>query len=304
MCCDAKTGDFKWGFGMQQRYGLPQIPDWHASQSAIIDNGVAVMAVVGTNTLMVGINCATGETEWETPSIPGWKMSHSTITPGVIAGKRQYLYAAVGGVVGVSAEPEDRGKILWTAKEWSPNVVAPSPVIITGNRFYMTAGYAGGGCVYEINRDGDTFSAKLVRKFRPNKGLSCEQMTPVLLDGRLYSVMPKDAGGYRNQFACADLEANILWSSGPTAQFGIGPFFYADGKFWIMNDDGVLTVGTVTDNQWTQLAKAKVLPGVDSWGPFALAGTRMIVRDNKLMVCLDLSTTATTAAAPTKEGGS
>lgn len=290
MCVDAKTGDLKWGFGMQERYGLKEIPDWHSSQSAIIDDGVAVMAVVGTNVFMAGIDCATGKTVWETPAIPGWKMSHSTITPATLAGKRQYIYGAVGGMAGISADASDRGKLLWTSKEWSPNVVAPSPVVIGDNRFFMTAGYAGGAAVFEITRSGDTFTAALVTKYRPSKGLACEQQTPILLDHRLYSIMPKDAGGYKNQFACADTDGKIIWSSGPTAQFGIGPFFYADGKFWILDDDGVLTVGTATNNQWTQLARARVLPGVDSWGPITLAGSRMIVRDNKLMVCLDLST--------------
>ena len=37
------------------------------------------------------------------------------------------------------------------------------------------------------------------------------------------------------------------------------------------------------------LAHAKVLDGVETWGPMAIAANRMIVRDTLKMICLDIS---------------
>jgi hypothetical protein len=37
------------------------------------------------------------------------------------------------------------------------------------------------------------------------------------------------------------------------------------------------------------LAKAKVLDGIESWGPMAIASGRLIARDLTRMVCLDVS---------------
>ncbi len=294
MCVDAVTGDLRWTLDLGAQFGSI-VPDWHGSQCPIIDDGIAVIAPVGTNIFMMGIHCSTGEVAWKTPAIEGWKMAHSSITPGVVAGKRQYIYAAVGGIAGVSAEPEDRGKLLWTSDEWTPNVVAPSPVIIGENRVYTTAGYGTGGAIHDIERDGDTFTATLVTRYRPTRGISSEQQTPLFYNGRLYSIMPKDSGGYKNQFVAAGIDGKITWSSGGTVQFGIGPILVADNKFWILDDDGGLTVGVIENDQWKQLAKARVLQGVDSWGPITLAGTRMILRDSHTMICLDLSTTRQTA---------
>jgi outer membrane protein assembly factor BamB len=36
------------------------------------------------------------------------------------------------------------------------------------------------------------------------------------------------------------------------------------------------------------MARAQVLNGTDSWGPLALAGTRLLLRDSKRMICLEL----------------
>ena len=39
---------------------------------------------------------------------------------------------------------------------------------------------------------------------------------------------------------------------------------------------------------WKRLARARVLTGRDAWGPIALVGGRMILRDWKRMICIDL----------------
>ena len=55
-----------------------------------------------------------------------------------------------------------------------------------------------------------------------------------------------------------------------------------------MNDDGEMTMAQATPDGFRQLAHAKVLDGHDAWGPMAIAGSRLLVRDLTGMVCLDL----------------
>ncbi len=56
-----------------------------------------------------------------------------------------------------------------------------------------------------------------------------------------------------------------------------------------MNDTGLLTLASATPDGYKQLAQAQVLNGHDSWGPMAMAGGRLILRDLTTMVCLDVS---------------
>ena len=62
----------------------------------------------------------------------------------------------------------------------------------------------------------------------------------------------------------------------------------ADDKFYILSDDGVLTVIKATPKEYVQLAQAKVLDGVDAWGPLALVDGRLLARDSRRLVCVDL----------------
>ena len=63
---------------------------------------------------------------------------------------------------------------------------------------------------------------------------------------------------------------------------------FADGKIFVLSDDGVLTLLDATAKQYRELAQARVLEGHDAWGPMALAGTRLLLRDSREMVCLEV----------------
>jgi outer membrane protein assembly factor BamB len=62
----------------------------------------------------------------------------------------------------------------------------------------------------------------------------------------------------------------------------------ADDKFFILGDDGVLTMLKASTEGFLPLATAKVVEGRDPWGPLSIAGGRMLLRDSTEMVCIDL----------------
>jgi len=62
----------------------------------------------------------------------------------------------------------------------------------------------------------------------------------------------------------------------------------ADGKFYILNDDGELTIARATPGEFRILGKARIIDGQDSWGPLAISGGYLLMRDSKQMVCIDL----------------
>jgi outer membrane protein assembly factor BamB len=212
-------------------------------------------------------------------------MSHSSIVPVKVAGKKMYVYCAVGGVVGVSAEPGNAGAVLWQLP-WNAKVVAPSPVPLEDGKIFITAGYGEGGMTINVQENGGTFSAEILEKHGPKDGLACEQQTPIYHDGLLYAIMPKDGGALRGQFVCYRPGGSLVWSSGQSHRFGLGPFLLAGGKFYVLNDDGMLTMIKASREAYLPLDQAQVLHGQDAWGPIALAGDRMLLRDSKQMVCV------------------
>ena len=287
LCVDAETGDFRWGIDLQKEYGTTE-PLWFTGQCPLVEHGLAVLAPGGPDTLMMAVDCASGEAVWKTPNPNGWKMSHSSVMPMMFFDRKMYVYCAAGGIVAVAADGPDAGEVLWDLG-WSAQVVAPSPVQLSGNRLFVTAGYGAGSALVQIGREGDSFTARIVAEHGPNEWLACEQQTPIYHDGLLYGVMPKDGGALKRQLVCYNPEnGRLVWSSGKAHRFGLGPFIMADGKLFVLSDDGILTMVKVSRESYEPMAEARVLDGTDAWGPIAVAGTRMLVRDSKRMVCLEV----------------
>jgi outer membrane protein assembly factor BamB len=288
MCCNSVTGDLIWGLDPVRDYKAT-VPLWYTGQCPVIDNNVAIIATGGT-ALMMGVDCATGKVLWKTPNPDSLKMSHSSVVPMTIESKKMYVYNALGGLFGVSAEGDDIGKILWKAKDFSPSVIAPSPVKVGGNRIFVTAGYGAGSALYQVTRNGEIYSVQTLQIYKPAQGMASEQQTPIFTNGYVFNIQPKDAGTTRNEFVCCkpDDFKNILWTSSTTDRFGLGPYILADNKFFILSDEGDLTIARFSTTKFEVLDKVKVIEGQDSWGPLAIADGMMVLRDSKQMVCVDL----------------
>ena len=290
VCLDRVTGDFRWGIDLQTEYGTVE-PLWYAAQCPRIDDGNVILAPCGEEVLMMAVNCESGEVQWTTPNPHGWDMSHASIIPMTLLGKKMYVYAALGGIVGVSAEAEDIGAILWEIP-WVAKVVAPSPVPVGEDQILITAGYGTGNMMLRLSEDNGTFTPTVEYSYAPGEGLSCEQQTPIYSDGLLYGIMPKDAGSLKGQFVAYNPDGTLKWSSGNDSRFGFGPFLKADNKFYILDDHGVLTMLESSTEGYTQLGQAQVLHGHDPWGPIALAGSRMLLRDMDNLICVEVGADA------------
>ncbi len=289
MCTNAENGDFIWGIDIERDFHV-EIPFWYTGQCPLIDGNTVVLAI-GGDQLMIGADLATGKILWETPNKEGLKMSHSSIMPMTIHGTKMYVYCAIGGIVGIAAEKENTGELLWITDKWKPSVVAPSPVLIETNRIFASAGYGAGSILFEVLKSGSAFTTNILQQIKPSEGLASEQQTPILFNGYLYGILPKDAGTRRNEFVCCDSGdiTKILWSSGKTNRFGLGPYIKIGDKFLILNDNGTLFLAQQKNNQFNIIAQKKVLQGHDAWGPFALTDGKLLLRDSKKMVCIDLN---------------
>lgn len=287
MCVDAVSGAFLWGIDLEKEYDTTP-PQWYTAQCPLVDNNTAVIAPAGKS-LLIGVDCESGKVVWETPNRNAWKMSHSSIISATIHGVKMYIYAALGGISGIAADGENRGKILWATNAWDNAVIVPSPVVFPDGRIFLTAGYGAGGMMIQVKKTGDEFTTDVLYKTKPREGLSCEQQTPLLYNGHLFGILTKDAGPLRTQFVCYHPDGRIIWSSGSDHQFGLGPYLLADGKFFILQDDGVLVIAKAFLERYEELDKAKILHGRDAWAPLALAGGRLLARDTRQLVCIDIA---------------
>lgn len=286
MCLDRKTGDLLWSLDIAEQYNS-SVPLWYTGQCPLIDNNMVVLAP-GGKSLMVGIDLKTGKIMWETPNPKSWKMSHSSIMKGLIHGTQMYVYAASGGVVGVSAMKEPYGDILFETDMWNHTVVAPSPVILKDNRIFLSAGYGAGSMMIKINKTETQYEVEKLDEYKPDQGLALEQQTAIYYKDRLFGIMPNDAGILRNRFVCysPDNLRQPLWISEKQSRYGLGPFMVVGDKFFILNDDATLSVVEASARQYEEINRIKLFKGHDAWAPMAYADGKLLLRDYKKMVCI------------------
>lgn len=165
MCVDPLTGKMLWSIDLEKEFGIPGTekgritPDFYTGQCPLIDKDVAVLAP-GGKALMIGVDCSSGKIIWQTPNPDSLRMSHGSIMPMVIYGKKMYVYNAIGGVCGISAEKADIGTLLWKTTEWSPATTAASPLFLGNNEIAVFGSYGAGGARIAINMSASGYSAQ------------------------------------------------------------------------------------------------------------------------------------------------
>ncbi len=285
MALDRESGALLWGIDLAAEWGA-KIPSWYTAQCPLVDGGVVVLAPASEKAFMIGVDEHSGELLWQAPPVSGRTLSHSSVMKAQISGKSQYIYSAVGGITGVSAE---EGKILWK-HPWNANVVAPSPVV-WNNRVIQSAGYGAGSVIIEISFEGGVWQTAEIAKYAPSKGLSSEQQTPILCGDFLIGIQPKDAGSLREQLVAADASGQILWASGAQLRLGLGPYILCGDRLLALNDDAELFLLRVSRESWELLDRRVIIDdAADAWGPLALTETGILLaRDATRLVCYDLN---------------
>jgi len=279
LCVDAVSGALRWGMNLVHDFGAT-IPPWYAGQCPLLDGNTVVLAPGGPDALLLAVDLDTGKTLWKTPNPRGWKMTHSSVMPMEFAGRRMFVYCGSGGVVGVSAQD---GSILWDSTDWKISIATvASPIPLPDGRIFFSGGYNAGSLMLQLSDAGGQLVPKTVFKVGQNV-FGATQQTPILHKDRLFGIRPD------GQLACIDLNGKPIWASGPKMQFGLGPLLVAGGLLYAMNDTGKLCLFEASADKYTPLAQADVFQeGHESWGPMALAGGRLIVRDFTRILCLDV----------------
>jgi outer membrane protein assembly factor BamB len=297
MCVDPVDGNLLWSIDLEKEYGIPGkvkgkiTPEFYSGQCPLIDNDIAIFAP-GGKALMIGVDCATGKVIWKTPNPDSLRMSHTSIIPMTIHGKKMYVYAALGGVCGVSAEGNDIGKVLWKTTDWSPSIAVASPVYLGNGELVAFGSYGAGAARIRISKDESGYSAAVIEQHKASGGIANEQQTPILKSDHLWTVLPENAGPLKRQLVCyikSDLVTPV-WSSGKESRYGkgMGPFILSGNKLYLLDDEGTLYLFRIENNTATLVSSHKVMDAIEAWSPMAIAGKYLLMRDAHNMLCLDI----------------
>ena len=223
----------------------------------------------------------TGKTLWQAPQSARLEddpfLSHAD---GI---REDGGFTSIAAAAAWPASQPKTGRCCGKRRRWKISIATvPSPLVLDGGKILLAGGYNAGSLLLQLRDQGGQLVPETVWKLAPEV-FGATQHTPIFHDGQVFGTRPD------GQFVCLGLDGKILWSSPAGDSFGLGPFLFADGLCFVMNDSGKLSLLEGSSARCNLLAQAQVLHGRESWGPMALAGGRLLARDFTRLVCLDVA---------------
>ncbi|MCA9213522.1 MAG: PQQ-like beta-propeller repeat protein [Planctomycetales bacterium] len=270
-CLNAKNGEIIWQRDVLKDYEGEDIK-WKNASSPVLDANNVYVGGGGDGQSFLAFNKSTGELVWKSGDET---ITHATPTLASINGQQQLVYFTQFGLVSVNA---GTGSEIWRCKFPFSVSTAASP-IVDNNLVYCSAGYGVGAGLFDIKGS----EAEEIW-FQANK-LMNHWSTPIVHDGHLYGIFEFKKYGSA-PLNCVDLKTGeIKWSQ---RGFGPGNCILADEKLIVLSDAGEVAIVAAKPDEYTELARAKVLNG-KCWSTPALSNGKLIVRSTEEAVCLDVS---------------
>ncbi|MHC5054054.1 MAG: PQQ-binding-like beta-propeller repeat protein [Planctomycetota bacterium] len=266
-CIDAKTGRKRWMVDVKRQFG-GKSGGWRYASSPLVDGRVLIVCPGGKNAA-VALDKNTGRPLWASGG-GGEKAGYATAVGATIGGRKQYVVFTGTSAVGVDARS---GRMLWKHGWRTKHDVNASSPRVLGNNVFITSDYGRGCALLSI-------TGASARVAWENKEMQSQFSTPVVHDKHIIGTT--DPG----RLVCLDPRSGrVVWQQRGFEKGGVcavdGTLIVCDGK------TGDVAMCELSTARYRELGRIKPLGG-KSWTAPIVADKKLIVRNQKAMVCLDL----------------
>ncbi len=281
-CIDKQTHKPVWSKNIMKDFGdAGKLPMWGYSQSALLYKDVVIIAPQTAQAGLVALDKATGKELWRSEPVG----SAHYVSP-IVANIGGVDQAIIVNKNGASAVDAATGKKLWNFSGWTCKISIPNVTSIGDGRVVITGGYGAGTVMIKVSQeDGEWQAKQLWRNDKINS-----QMNPALLykDHLYFNANSNDTS---DGLICVDLDGKILWQTADKPNFERGHTLLVDGMLYIIEGKlGSLHLVELSPDGYKEVGKVEgLLSGKEIWGPLSLCGTKLIIRDQAKMLCLDLA---------------
>ena len=268
---DAKTGKLHWQKNILSDNGASNIQWGVAASPLVFDDKVVVLAGGTSGKGVVAYNKTTGARVWSSLNDRASYTSPMLVT---LAGKRQVLVVTASRIAGL--DPAD-GVVLWSHPwDTSMGINVSQPLVVSPNRFFISAGYGKGAALVELAGSGRSFTSKAVWE---NINLKTKFNSPVVHNGHVYGL---DEG----ILTCVDLKTGERrWKGG---RYGYGQVLLASNHLIVTTDAGEIVLVKADPAGYAEVTKFSALTG-KTWNVPALANGRLLVRNGSEMAAYNLA---------------
>lgn len=267
-CRDLRDGRLLWDVDLVTTH-RGRIPEWGYSASPLVANGIVWVPAGATNGSLVGLDVRDGSRRHAGGDAgPGY----ASPIEATIAGTRQIL---VFNEVGLAGHDAGSGERLWQQPiPYAPHVAAP--VVAGTNRVLVSVGYGKGTFAVDVVQDPagswtNSVAWKSIRlKSKFANFFATSDSIYGLDDGALVALSAADGA--------------LRWKE---RRFGHGQLLLAGDHLLVCAESGEVFLLSATAAGMKELARHRVFD-VKTWNPPALAGNRLILRNDREAACIEL----------------
>lgn len=270
-CLDATTGALIWSHDVLLEYGIPNIT-WGISDSPLVfEDRVVITGGDSPGPTLLAFNRDTGVLLWKSGS---QKASYSSPVLATIAGRRVIVTLNSSAL---SIADAGSGAVM-LEQPWKDDKMpkAAQPVVLDGDRVFISAGYGYGCTMFQIKA---TPNGKLeATELWANNKLKAQFNSVAVHDRYFYGL---DDGS----LACVETATGTRkWKEG---RYGSGQSLLVDDLVLIQSERGPVMLVQATPEGCVELGRIEALSS-KTWNHPTLAGRYLLVRNDQEVVCYEL----------------
>jgi outer membrane protein assembly factor BamB len=308
-CIDINTHKPVWKKNVWTDFGGTKLPIWAITQCPLIYKNLLIILSQAPDAGLVAYNKLTGDVVWKTPNLGNETYASPAIVK--IAGEDQIaqvisstnpighkeLPQTMGKIVGIRPLT---GEILWEYKNWQNHIQVASALDAGEGRVIVVGGYELGTAMIKVEKKSDgTFG--VTELFRHND-FGDHTKPPILYNGYFYAQFSTNSK--RDGLACMDMNGKVLWKTGREPLFDKGSMILADGLIIATDGKTKLYLIEPSPEGFKPLASAEMFKeaatagndpnaarfggSTQNWGPLALAGGKLLLRDQSRLMCVKI----------------
>ncbi|MFH1747630.1 MAG: PQQ-binding-like beta-propeller repeat protein [Planctomycetota bacterium] len=281
-CLDKQTGKILWSHPLMDELGASNLRRGYGA-SPIAYQDLVIMNTGsgrgGDGPGLVAFKQETGEIVWKSKRYGAGYSSPILVS----FNDEDHLVVALGGDR-LGLDPKT-GEVKWSCQVDSQSFgIMGTPLWIEPDTLLCSAGYGGGTRLFKLSVAEEGYQIEELWHYRKMQ----------VVHGTLARIGDMVCGSHAGSFGPAFLIALDLTTGKPLwrkRDFAKANVLYADGKLIILDEQGYLGLATVTREGLKVHSKVQVLED-KAWTVPTLVGSRLYLRDNHTIKCLDLGRAA------------
>ncbi len=271
-CLNSVTGAKVWSRNILTDAAATNLQWGVSGAPLIVDDTVIVLPGGPAGKSVAAYNKLTGAPVWSALDDKASYVSPMLVT---LNGKRQILVVTGHRVAGLAPES---GALLWEHPWQTTNDInIAQPIVVGGNRVYISAGYGHGSEVFELTPAAD---GKIETKtIWQNTKMKNKFASAVLLGDYVY-------GLDESILACIDVRTGDLkWKGG---RYGYGQIALANNQIIVLTESGELALVQATPDRYQEISRSAALSG-KTWNVPALSDGYLLVRNTTQMAAFRIA---------------